>query len=184
MPRGRFKEHIKTDLATYDVWEHEGLLKVTGSESDYKNDYKFIISHLKELLYDYNLKLKGIACDPHNIDGLLSDLEEFGVPVVMITQSCKQLNDATCDIQLETKSKKIEYDRKNTLLIWSFVNAITVANSFKEIKVDKEPNARTKRIDPVDACIDAHVLVKSGKGEKPVDVSYYATDDFLKQLWK
>jgi phage terminase large subunit-like protein len=33
-----------------------------------------------------------------------------------------------------------------------------VTNSFGEIKVDKEPNQRYKRIDPVDAAIDAHVI--------------------------
>jgi phage terminase large subunit-like protein len=38
------------------------------------------------------------------------------------------------------------------------VNAAIVRNSFEEIKVDKKPGARFKRIDPVDAIIDAHTL--------------------------
>ena len=171
MPRGRFEDHIKTDIAPYDVWEKQELITITGSESDYKNDYKFIIKRLSELKQSYNLKFKGIACDPHNIDGILSDLENFGVPVVMITQSCKQLHEATTDIQLLVKSRKMKYDRKNELLSWSFLNAVTVANSFDEIKVDKEVNKRTRRIDPVDACVDARCLVLSQKGKPEFDVN-------------
>lgn len=166
MPRGRLMEHIETDLAPYDVWESQELLTVTGGLNDFKNDYKFIISHLKKLQEKYNLKFKGIGIDPHNADGVLSDLEEFGCPVVLVTQSCKSLNDATCEIQLLVKSNNIEYNRSNELLTWSFCNAAIVRNSFDEIKVDKKPGQRFKRVDAVDACVDAHaVLLKFKKKE-------------------
>ena len=166
MPRGRLMEHIETDLAPYDVWESQELLTVTGGINDFKNDYKFIISHLKKLQEKYNLKFKGIGIDPHNADGVLSDLEEFGCPVVLVTQSCKSLNDATCEIQLLVKSNNIEYNRSNELLTWSFCNAAIVRNSFDEIKVDKKPGQRFKRVDAVDACVDAYaVLLKFKKKE-------------------
>lgn len=166
MPRGRLMEHIETDLAPYDVWESQELLTVTGGVNDFKNDYKFIISHLKKLREKYNFKFKGIGIDPHNADGVLSDLEEFGCPVVLVTQSCKSLNDATCEIQLLVKSNNIEYNRSNELLTWSFCNAAIVRNSFDEIKVDKKPGQRFKRVDAVDACVDAHaVLLKFKKKE-------------------
>ena len=166
MPRGRLMEHIETDLAPYDVWESQELLTVTGGFNDFKNDYKFIISHLKKLQEKYNLKFKGIVIDPHNADGVLSDFEEFGCPVVLVTQSCKSLNDATCEIQLLVKSNNIEYNRSNELLTWSFCNAAIVRNSFDEIKVDKKPGQRFKRVDAVDACVDAHaVLLKFKKKE-------------------
>lgn len=159
MPRGRIEEHIKTDLVPYDIWEHDSLITVTGGETDFKNDYKSIISHLKELQETYNLKFVGIGIDPHNADGILSDLENFGCPVVVIVQSCRSLNDATVDIRLLVKSLLVEYDKSNTLMAYSFLNATTVQNSFKEIKVDKQSGARNQRIDPVDACIDAHALM-------------------------
>lgn len=158
MPRGRIMEHIKTDLAPYDIWENEGLLTVTGGEGDFKNDYKFIISYLKELRDRYDLRLGGIGIDPHNSDGILSDLEDFGVPITLVTQSCRNLNDATVDLQLSVKSENVEYDKRNELMTWSFINAAIVRNSFDEIKVDKKSNTRCRRIDPVDACIDAHYL--------------------------
>lgn len=170
MPRGRLEEHIETDLAPYDLWEQQGLLTVTGGGGDFKNDYKFIIKHLKELQEKYNLIFAGIGIDPHNADGVLADLEEFGCPVVVITQSARNLNDATVDIQLLVKSEKLKYDKKNELLTWSFTNASIVRNSFDEIKVDKKPGQNYKRIDPVDACIDAHACMLKSKATAQVDV--------------
>ena len=147
-----------------------GLITITGGANEYKNDYKFIVSHLRDLIEEYDLKLAAIGYDPHNADGFLADLEIFGVPLLEITQSARYLNDATVDMKLNIKSKKIEYDKQNELLSWSFSNAKVVANSFGEIKVDKEPRAKTKRIDPVDACIDAHVAYMKLKEEQSIDL--------------
>lgn len=184
MPKGRLEEHIETDIAPYDLWADKELITITGGASDFKNDYKFIISHLKELQEEYDLKFMGIGIDPHNADGILADLEEFGCPVVIIVQSCKSLNDATVDIQLSTKSLNIEYDEDNELLVWSFANASLVRNSFDEIKVDKKPREKFKRIDPVDACIDAHKLVIESKTKEVVDVDN-EMDKYLKTMgWK
>lgn len=171
MPRGRLEEHIETDLAPYDLWEQMELITVTGGQMDFKNDYKFIINHLKLLKEEYDLTFQGIGIDPHNADGILSDLESFGCPVIVVTQSCKSLNDATVDMQLLCKSEKLEYHSHNELLTWSFVNASIVRNSFDEIKIDKKPHERFKRIDPVDACINAHNVMLKNKTKKVVDVN-------------
>lgn len=170
MPRGRLEEHIETDLAPYDVWENMELITVTGGRGDFKNDYKFIIKDLASLRDEYDLTFKGIGIDPHNADGILSDLEEFGCPVVIVTQSCKSLNDATCDIQLLVKSEDIDYNRNNELLTWSAVNSAIVRNSFGEIKVDKQPGGNYKRIDPIDACINAHTVMIRNKTKDVIDV--------------
>lgn len=184
MPRGRLEEHIETDLAPYDLWETMELITVTGGTGDFKNDYKFIVSHLQKLKEDYDLEFLGIGIDPHNADGILSDLEAFGCPVIIIVQSCKSLNDATVDIQLLTKSENIEYNRNNELLTWSFVNASIVRNSFDEIKVDKKPGQKFKRIDPVDACIDAHACMLKNKQPNSVDIQN-EFDKYLEVMgWK
>lgn len=171
MPRGRIQEHMETDLAPYDLWEQKGLITVTGGETEYMNDYKFIVSHLAEIRERYGLTFLGIGIDPHNAAGVMQDLEAFGCQVVTITQSARNLNDATVATQLLTKGGRIEYDRDNELLTWSIVNAAIVRNSFGEIKIDKKPGAKNKRIDAVDAWIDAHtlMLIATG-GEAGVDV--------------
>lgn len=184
MPRGRLQEHIETDLAPYDLWESMELITVTGGANDYKNDYKFIIKDLKRIKEEYDITFLGIGIDPHNADGILAELEEFGCPVVIIVQSCKSLNDATTDMQLLVKSEDLEYNAKNELLTWSFLNAKIVRNSFDEIKVDKKPGKRFRRIDPVDACIDAHSCKLKNKTKEVVDVDN-ELDKYLELMgWK
>lgn len=184
MPRGRLEEHIETDLAPYDLWEQMELITVTGGCGDFKNDYKFIIKDLQRLKDEYDLTFLGIGIDPHNADGILSDLEGFGCPVVVITQSCRSLNDPTVDIQLLVKSEDIEYNLGNELLTWSFLNAMVVRNSFDEVKVDKKPGQRYKRIDPVDACVDAHAVMLKNKTKEIVDVQS-ELDKYLETMgWK
>ncbi len=184
MPRGRLEEHIETDLAPYDLWVSMELITVTGGSTEFKNDYGFIIQELERLRNEYDLKFLGIGVDPHNFDGIRPDLEAFGCPVVIIVQSCKSLNDATVDIQLLCKSEKLEYNQFNELLTWSFLNAMIVRNSFDEIKVDKKPGQRYKRIDPVDACIDAHACMLKNKTAEVVDVDS-ELDKYLKAMgWK
>lgn len=178
MPRGRLNEHIQTDLAPYDLWERQELITVTGGDMDFKNDYGFIIKELKELRKRYDLKFEGIGVDPHNFDGIREELESFGCPVILVTQSCRSLNDATVDMRLLIKSEKLEYNVGNELLTWSFLNASIVRNSFDEIKVDKQPGKRCQRIDPVDACIDAHYCMLKAKQEKEVDIGN-ALDQYL-----
>lgn len=188
MPRGRLAEHQETDLAPYALWEQMRLLTVTGGETDYMNDYKFIIRHLAELKNHLGLEFLGIGIDPHNAGGVMEDLETFGCPVVAITQSARSLNDATCAVQLQVKGLKFEYDRKNELLTWSMVNAAVVTNSFGEIKVDKKRKSghkeESKRIDPVDAVIDAYALMLLNKTSE-INVLDDELEEYLKDMgWK
>ena len=184
MPRGRLEEHIETDLAPYDLWEQMELITVTGGSGDFKNDYKFIINHLAELKETYELEFLGIGIDPHNADGILADLEAFGCPVVIVVQSARSLNDATVDIQLLVKSENLEYNRNNELLTWSFSNAKVVRNSFDEIKVDKRPGQKFKRIDAVDAAIDAHAVMLKNKTKEVVDVQSELEKYLAAMGWK
>ena len=51
------------------------------------------------------------------------------------------------------------------------MNAETVSNSFDEIKIDKPADMKNRRIDPVDAVIDAHYLSIKDKKEQQTDVN-------------
>lgn len=181
MPRGRFQEHIENDFAPYDMWEREGLIKVTGSEMSFKNDYKFIIADLKRFAEEYGIKYRAIGVDPHNADGFIADLEEFGCPVVLVKQSARSLNSATVDIRLNVKSHNVEFDKNNEMLIYSFENAVVVENSFEEIKIEKRDFKNGNRIDPVDACIDAHFCKMMARQETPVDPNEMM-EDYLKEM--
>jgi len=180
LPKIRLAEHIKTDKAPYDMWVRDGLITLTeGENGGYKLDYKYILNYYKQIIKQFGLKLKGIAYDPHNADAFLSDLAEFGVDLICITPSAKYLNDATVDFKLEVDAGNVIYDKRNTLLTWSFVNAVVVHNSFGEMKIDKD--YRRKRIDPCDAVIDSHKMTILNRPK--YNASSYATDDFLSKLW-
>lgn len=176
MPRARLKEHIKTDTAPYDDWERRQLITVTGGSGDYKNDYHFIVNHLVDLRDQYDLKFKAIGYDPHNADVFLADLSEFGCPLIEIRQSARALNDGTDHLRLSIRSGEVEYDEQNELLTWSMLNSKIVRNSFGEMKIDKEPNARYRRIDPADAAIDAHIA-----GMKVGSETYVNYEDEMKK---
>ncbi|MNO29187.1 Phage Terminase [compost metagenome] len=179
IPAKRVAEHVKSDHAPYDMWINAGLLTPTQTMGGVKTDYKYILSHFKKLITEYDLKLKGIAYDPHNADAFLSDLDEtFGVDCVEIKQSARSLNDATVDFRLEVEASNVIYNKGEKLLSWSMANAKTESNSFGEIKIVKgEPG---KRIDPVDAVIDAHKLTLS-MNETTFD-SAQAANDYLEMM--
>lgn len=157
IPKQRLEEHIKTDNVPYDLWVRKGLLTVTETLGGIKTDYKYILKYLEDLKEEYNLTFEKIGYDPHNADAFLSDLENICPVCVEIYQSHKYLNDATDDFRLEVKARNVHYDENNELLSWSITNAKTVSNSYGEIKIDKDK--RFKRIDPVDAVINAHKLL-------------------------
>ncbi|EPZ61681.1 terminase TerL endonuclease subunit, partial [Paraclostridium sordellii] len=154
-------------------------LTVTETLGGIKTDYKYIIRYLKNLIEKYEFKIEQVGYDPHNADAFLSDLEELGCDCIEIYQTHKWLNDATEDFELEVRAKNIEYNKENELLSWSAVNTKTVSNPNGEIKIDKD--RRNKRIDPIDAIIDAYKL--AFKEEKLLDISKYSDKNFLNKLW-
>jgi phage terminase large subunit-like protein len=180
IPKNRVAQHIKTDNAPYDMWIRDKFLTVTETLGGIKTDYKYIITHLKKLIEEYSLDLKMICYDPHNASAFLSDIEELGYDSISIVQSARSLNDPTVDFKLEVEANNVEYYEKNQLLTWSVTNAKTVSNSYGEIKIDKD--LLQKRIDPVDAIIDAWKMAMSS-AEGSVDVSEFAEDEFLDKLW-
>ena len=186
MPRGRLTEHVQTDLAPYDLWEKQGLITVTGGETDFRIDYGFVVNELAEIVESYDLDVRGIGYDPHNADAFTADLERFGAPLIKVVQSAKSLNDATVDMQLLVKSGMFAYDRANELMAWSFVNAKLTYNSFGECKVDKmdgRKDYRHRRIDPVDACIDAHFARLVQQEAEVVDVDAEMGDYLAMMGW-
>lgn len=175
IPVNRVAEHVKTDRVPYDMWIREGLLTTTDTLGGIKTDYKYIISYLAEVIERYELDLKMICYDPHNASAFMSDIEELGYDSLSLTQTNRVLNDPTVDFRLEVEAGNVEYDEKNKLLTWSIANAKTVSNSFGEIKIDKQ--VTTKRIDPVDAVIDAWKVAMSSEAGN-VDLKK-TTDEFL-----
>ena len=179
MPELRLHEHIKTDDAPYGVWSGQGLITLTSDMYGIKTDYKAIITGLAKLIKDYDLKVVSCGYDNHNAATFLADLEAvLDCDLVEVKQSARSLNDPTIDFQLSVKAGLVEYDKANSLLTWSAVNAvISQPNSFGEIKIDKM--TATKRIDPIDAIIDAWKLYFLNKASVDVEAD---ADEWLAMM--
>lgn len=181
IPAKRLEEHIITDTAPYDVWAKSGLLTPSDAVGGLKNDYLQIVADLKELQEKYEINIACIGYDPHNADAFLEELDTLGAPLLEVKQSARFLSDTTVDFALEVKAGNVLYDQRNALMSWSIVNAKKTKNSFGEIKVDKEVNARHARIDVVDAIIDAHLVYRKSSKEETPDYET-VVEDYLKKM--
>lgn len=180
MPRGRQAEHVAYDSAPYDVWEERELITVTGTENDFKNDYTSVSLWLRETIEAHRLEPVAIGYDRHNADYFLRDLEDIA-PCIEVPQLARDLDGPTEDVRLLVKEHKYHYNRYEELLSWSFSNARLVSNSSNEVKVDKRAGDRHRRIDPVDAAIDAHYVYRKLREESAYDVNELA-DSWL-EMW-
>lgn len=178
IPASRVDEHIKTDKVPYDVWIEKKLVTPTYTLGGIKTDYKYILTYLQGLIEEYNLKPQMICYDPHNASAFLGDLEAMGWDSMSITQTAKELNDATVDFRLEILAGNVEIEGievgvkkkvvpADELLTWSIANAKTISNNYGEIKIDKD--ITEERIDPIDAIIDAWKLAMKTEYQEDAD---------------
>ena len=116
-------------------------------------------------------------------EDLVNEVKELTDKVVIVTQSAKNLSSATEDIKLSVREHKVVIDRNNELLVFSFENAVETKNSFNEIKIDKRGSLNGNRIDPVDACIDAHFCRMQDKGEPTRNCDQDMNDYLAKMGW-
>ncbi len=181
MPELRLAEHEKTDDVPYRLWVKDGLLTLTSGSFGIKTDYKFIVNYLEEIIEKYSLDIIECGYDGHNASAFISDLDFLGCDLTEVLQSAKSLSDATQDFQLAVKATQLLYNKDNSLLVWSLINATTTKNSFGEIKVDKL--SQENRIDPVDAILDAWKIMFLNKNTDNYDVNS-EVDDFLEFVGK
>lgn len=182
MPELRLEKHEQTDDAPYRLWATAGILTLTSGMYGLMLDLQAVVATIKDLIKEYNLKIIGVGYDPHNAAGFLADLEKIvSCDLTEIPQSARSLNDATQDFKLSVEAGIIQYDKQNALLSWSMVNAILNApNSFGEVKIDKM--SQTRRIDAIDAVIDAHKLFLQNKNRQPVAQGEVALEQWLSAL--
>ena len=176
LPELRLAEHEKSDDAPYGYWSGAGLITLTSGIYGIKTDYQYIISDLRKMINEYNIRIIGCGYDNHNASAFLADLESvLDCDLTEIKQSARSLNEPTKDFALSVEAGTVSYDKQNALLTWSAVNAtISAPNSFGEVKIDKM--TATNRIDPIDAIIDVWALWLQSKrnrapsGEEAFDI--------------
>ena len=155
LPKNTLERHIARDKVPYDRWALAGLISLTDcdGQNGYILDYKFIARYLKEFIADNELTVKMLGYDSMGIGGIMADLDDIPCEKVEILQNPKSLNETTRHFKGTVEGRQLTYDRKNELLSWSIVNAVSVLNSKQELLIDKQ--GVRNRIDPIDAVLDA-----------------------------
>lgn len=176
MPEDTLDRKRKTDKVPYDLWVQQGWITTTPGAVV---DYNFIKSYIKQFEQQYNVKIREICADPWNATQFMQDMEAEGYTVVEIRQGIQTLGSATKDFREQVYQGNVIHNN-NPVLTWALSNAVTRQDANENIMLDKSKS--TERIDPIAAVINAHVramLLNTGL----VDVSEFATDDFLNKLW-
>ena len=149
------RNHIATDRVPYDLWVQEGWLTVTNTDIiDQSTVMKYVMDYSEE----HKLSIQAFCFDPANASKLEMDLDEaYGgrVRVEEVYQSAKSQNESTKGFRDAVLAGRVKHDR-NPLMSYAMSNAITRTNQDGLIKIDK--GMATKRIDPVDATLDAFKL--------------------------
>ena len=150
----------KTDLPTHVTIRSTGRISTVLCEQVYSVSTERIGTYIGE----------ATDKEMENIDiALMISLQldnGMGFDSISVTQTAKELNDATVDFRLEILAGNVEIEGMevgkegnkivvpvDSLLVWSIANAKTISNNYGEIKIDKD--ITTERIDPIDAIIDA-----------------------------
>lgn len=178
IPYKTLQYHVNNDKAPFDIWEIKHYLTATRTNEGLTNDHTFMINDIEEIVKKYDLKVTAIAYDDHQAGIFVSEMERRGYMCIKITQSARNLNDATVHFRDQVLIHNIEHDG-NELLTWSAANAELIENSFKEVKIDKK--SQNKRIDPIAATINAHKIAMI-KDDKP-DITALTEDYFKMMGW-
>jgi phage terminase large subunit-like protein len=176
IPEEKLDERVKTDKMPFDQWVRQGWITATPGAVV---DYTFVREHIKSIEEKYGVLIKEICYDKYNARHLMQELEADGFTTVEIPQGIRYLTEPTKNFRTKVFEKKIIHNN-NPVLTWAVGNAVTRKDAQENIMLDKSKSI--DRIDPLAALINAHARAMFANAES-VDVSEFATDDFLEKLW-
>lgn len=144
-PRIGLNDRAMRDRAPYDVWAEQGWLSLTSGASV---AYDEVAERLIEICDDYSVE--AIAFDRWRIDVLQAELNRRGVelPLEPFGQGYRDMSPALEYLESELLNEGLTHD-ENPLLKWCAANAISVADTAGNRKLDKQKSSA--RIDGVQA---------------------------------
>lgn len=181
MPKEKLQAHILQDKFPYDRAVLKGYLSLTDCDgtNGYIIDNNAIARFLKQFISDNKLKVKMLGYDAMGIGGIMSLINDIPCEKVEILQTPKSLNETTRNFKGLVEAQQICTDKNNELLNWSVCNAISVVNSKQELLIDKQRHGKYRRIDPIDALLDAHKCYYLTINTDNTDNSTQSVDEWL-----
>lgn len=153
MPEERATQHEHSDRVPYMHWARDNWCALTEGAV---TDYKYIKSHIHDLEFDEEWKMKEICYDPYNATHFTQELEDEGYTRVEIRQGVQTLSEPTKFFRELVLQGKIVHDG-SPLLTWCLSNAVEVQDNNGNIKLSKKHKDDSQRIDLIAAIINAMV---------------------------
>lgn len=179
IPEGRIEEKIKIDGVNYRAWINEGWMSsCQGLTIRNKEIEEWLISFKEE----NDIEVLEVDYDTWGANQFAQDLEEKGFNIVEIGQRITVLSEPLKAFRNDVYDRKMIHDN-NPVLEWNIRNAIEKSDTKGNILLDK--SKRDKKIDGLAAIINAYVRASTHEyNEKDLDVSEFASEEFLNKLWR
>ncbi len=180
IPSERVKQKEVTDGVQYSRWIREGwLIPCDGLTIRNEQVEDFIDSFAQE----HDFKVLEIDYDPYCANQLAQNMTKKGHNCVEIRQGVPTLSEPLKDFRERVYNKNLLHEN-NPVLNWNVQNAVEKPDQKGNILLDK--SKPTKKIDGLASAVNAHVRTLghyTRDTEETVDVSQYATDEFLDKIW-
>jgi len=173
IPEENMKERVKQDKVPYDRWVKDKFIHATPG---YVVDYEFIEARILTLCKQY--KVVEVDTDPWNSRMLTQRLMKKGITVVEIPQTMAYMSPAMKEIERLAKIGQFTHEA-NPVARWCWGNVNVAVDGNGNIKPMK--NKSNERIDLMVAMINA--MARAMLDIQEVDVSKYASEEFLDKLW-
>lgn len=180
MPEERATQHEHSDRVPYRYWAKEGWCTITPGAV---TDYNYIMTHLHDCEFDYGWKYEEFCFDPYNSSHFIQALvlDKYNEDqMVEIRQGVATLSEPTKKLRELVLQGKVVHCG-SPVLSWCLDNAVEVRDNNGNIKLSKKHKDDSQRIDLAAAVINA--LTRAMQGTKRVDVSEFADEKFLDNLW-
>ena len=136
-----------------------GVLKITEGVT---TDYREIQSFIEQSCTKHDVH--AICADPYNATGLVNNLEDQNLPVLMVRQGISHLSPAAKETEVWITEERIAHDG-NPFFLWQLGNCALYRDLNENVKVKKGEDANLK-IDSIIALIMA-VSAAAGNANKP-----------------
>lgn len=146
-PADKLAERSQRDRVPYTLWAEQGALTATPGNVV---DYSAIEARLHACMREYEVVEIGV--DPWNARGLVTKLQQDGLPAVEVPQTMANLTSASKALEALVLSAQIRHDG-HPILRWCVSNAVADVDGNGNLKASKKRS--TERIDGVSALVTA-----------------------------
>lgn len=159
VPKETIRERAEEDRVPYDVWARQGLIETTPGNV---TDYAFIRKTIHDLADKY--QIAGVGIDPWNATQLAVELENDGLPVVMMRQGYASMTGPSKEFERRIVSGGFIHPEEDAVMTWMIGNVAAKTDPAGNIKPDKSKSG--DKIDGVVAKIMATGLAMTTEPPK------------------